>query len=43
MQDIGGKEDTELSEEDLTLRWRKLSVECLGTLSACWKLGLSRR
>jgi len=30
MQDVGGKEDTELSKEDLTFRWRELSVESLG-------------
>jgi len=26
---LAGKEDTELSEEDLTLSWRELSVESL--------------
>jgi hypothetical protein len=30
MQDIGSKEDTELSREDLTFGWRELSVESLG-------------
>ena len=30
MQDVGNKEDTELSREDLTLSWRELSVESLG-------------
>jgi len=30
MQDIGGKEDTDLSGEDLTLNRRELSVESLG-------------
>jgi hypothetical protein len=30
MQDIGGKEDTELSKENLTLCWREFSVESLG-------------
>jgi hypothetical protein len=29
MQDVGSKEDTELSREDLTLSWRELSVESL--------------
>jgi len=37
MQDIGGKEDTELSEEDLTLSYLELSVECLGH---CQSVGL---
>ncbi len=30
MQDVGNKEDTELSREDLTLSWRELPVEFLG-------------
>ena len=30
MQDVGGKEDTELCREDLILNWRELSVESLG-------------
>jgi hypothetical protein len=30
MQDVGNKEDTELSREDLTLSWRELPVESLG-------------
>jgi len=30
VQDIGGKEDTELSKEDSTLSLRELSVEALG-------------
>ena len=30
MQDIGGKEDTDLCGEDLTLNRRELSVESLG-------------
>ena len=30
MQDVGGKEDTELSKENLTLCWREYSVESLG-------------
>ena len=30
MQDVGNKEDTELSREDLTFGWRELSVESLG-------------
>ncbi len=30
MQDVGSKENTELSGEDLTLSWRELSVESLG-------------
>ncbi len=30
MQDVGSKEDTELSSEDLTLSWRELSVQSLG-------------
>jgi len=30
MQDVGSKEDTELSKEDLILSWRELSVESLG-------------
>jgi hypothetical protein len=30
MQDIGSKEDTELSREDLYFRWRELSVESPG-------------
>jgi hypothetical protein len=30
MQDIGGNEDTEPSKEDLSFRWRELSVESLG-------------
>ena len=30
MQDVGGKEDTELSREDSTFRSRELSVESLG-------------
>jgi hypothetical protein len=29
MQDVGSKEDMELSREDLTLSWRELSVESL--------------
>ncbi len=33
MQDIGGKEDTELSKENLTLCWREFSVESLDTVS----------
>ncbi len=30
MQDVGSKEDTPLSREDLTLRLRELSVESIG-------------
>jgi hypothetical protein len=30
MQDVGNKEDKELSGEDLTLNWRELPVESLG-------------
>ena len=30
MQGIGCKEDTELNKEDLSLRWRELSVESVG-------------
>ncbi len=30
MQDVGTKEDTELSTEDLTLSWRELRGESLG-------------
>jgi hypothetical protein len=30
MQDVGIKEDTKLTREDLTLSWRELSVEFLG-------------
>jgi hypothetical protein len=30
MQDVGGKEDTELTKEDLTFSWRELLVEPLG-------------
>jgi hypothetical protein len=30
MQDIDGKEDTELTEEDLRLSWRSSSVEPVG-------------
>jgi len=30
MQDVGRKEDTELSRKDLTLSWRELPVESLG-------------
>jgi len=30
MQDVGSKEDTELSSEDLTVSWRELSVQSLG-------------
>jgi hypothetical protein len=37
MQDIGGKEDTELSKADLILSWRELSVESLGH---CQSVGL---
>jgi hypothetical protein len=29
-QDVGSNKDTEFSSEDLTLRWRELSVEFLG-------------
>jgi hypothetical protein len=38
MQDIGSKQDTELGREDLTLSCRELSVECVGRVSACWRL-----
>jgi hypothetical protein len=40
MQDVGTKEDTELSREDLTLRWRELPVESLGHCPVCWKLNV---
>jgi hypothetical protein len=30
MQDVGSKEDTQLSREVLTLTWRELPVESLG-------------
>jgi len=30
MQDVGSKENTELSREDLSLSWRELPVESLG-------------
>ncbi len=30
MQNVGTKEDRELSREDLTLSWRELPVESLG-------------
>ncbi len=33
MQDIGGKEDTELSKENLILCWREFSVESLDAVS----------
>jgi hypothetical protein len=38
MQDIGSKQDAELDRKDLTLSCRELSVECVGRVSACWKL-----
>jgi hypothetical protein len=38
MQDIGSKQDKELGRENLTLSCRELSVECVGRVSACWKL-----
>jgi hypothetical protein len=37
MQDIGAKEDTELSKEDLTLSLRELSVESHGHCPVYWK------
>jgi hypothetical protein len=30
MQEVGSKEDTELSRKNLTLSWRELPVESLG-------------
>lgn len=33
IQDVGSKEDTEISREDLTLRWKELPVETLDTVS----------
>ncbi len=41
MQDVGTKEDTELSREDLTHRWRGLPVEFPGHCPVCWKLNVS--
>ena len=37
-QNVGGKGDTELSREDVTFRWREVSVESFGHLSVYWKL-----
>ncbi len=37
MQDIDGKEDTELNGEDLAPSWRELPVESLGH---CQSIGL---
>jgi hypothetical protein len=47
MQDIGGKKDTELSKENLTLCWREFSVESLDTVSlleigCCFPRGFAR-
>ncbi len=40
MQDVGTKEDTELSREDLTHRWQELPVESPGHCPVCWKLNV---
>jgi integrase len=38
MQDVGSKEDTELSREDLTVRLARVACRITWTLSVCWKL-----
>jgi hypothetical protein len=40
MQDAGGKEDAELSEDDVILGWREWLVESFGH---CQPIGLRRR
>jgi hypothetical protein len=41
MQDVGSKEDTELSRVDLALSWRELLVEPLGHCQSIGKLAAS--
>jgi hypothetical protein len=43
MQDVGSKEDTPLSREDLTLRMRELSVESIGHCQSIGKWMFSPR
>jgi len=41
MQDAGGKEDAELSEDNVMLGWRKWRVESLDTVSLLENSSLS--